>query len=151
MGKIKMGALGMILFIIACQSPKKKEVPIEKWKNEIVATEKAFAEMAGKEGIPRAFLTFAAEDAVLMRNNIIIKGKDAIQENFLKQSGNWANAQLTWEPSYVDVAASGDLGYTYGSFMYTTKDSIGNLVSMEGVFHTVWKRQPDGAWRFVWD
>jgi ketosteroid isomerase-like protein len=107
--------------------------------------------MAGKEGIPRAFLTFAAEDAVLMRNNIIIKGKDAIQENFLKQSGNWASAQLTWEPSYVDVAASGDLGYTYGSFMYTTKDSIGNLVSMEGVFHTVWKRQPDGAWRFVWD
>ena len=23
--------------------------------------------------------------------------------------------------------------------------------SEEGVFHTVWKRQPDGSWKFVWD
>ncbi len=150
MGKIRIVALGMLVFILACQSPT-KEATIEKWKNEIVATEKAFVEMAGKEGIPRAFLTFAAEDAVLMRNNTIIKGKDAIQENFHKQSDAWDNAQLTWEPSYVDVATSGDLGYTYGSFVYSSKDSIGNLVSKEGVFHTVWKRQPDGTWRFVWD
>ena len=150
MGKIGMVAFGMVLFSIACQNPT-KEALIEKWKNEIVATEKAFAKMAGEEGVPKAFLAFAAEDAVLMRNNTIVKGKEAIHENFLKQSGTWDNAQLTWEPTFVDVATSGDLGYTYGAFVYTSKDSIGNPVSMEGIFHTVWKRQPDGTWRFVWD
>lgn len=150
MGKIKKVMLGTFLLLIGCQSPS-KEVSMDEWKNEIVAVEKAFAQLAGEEGVPKAFLTFAAEDAVLMRNNTIIKGKDSIKANFLKQAGAWDNVQLTWEPIFVDVARSGDLGYTYGTFVYTSKDSIGNLVSSEGVFHTVWKRQQDGTWRFVWD
>jgi len=150
MGKIEIVSLVFFLLIIGCQCPN-KEVSIEKWKNEIVAAEKAFSKMAGEEGVPKAFLTFAAEDAVLLRNNAIIKGKVSIKENFLKQSGVWDNAQLTWNPTFVDVATSGDLGYTYGSFVFTARDSIGNLVSSEGIFHTVWKRQPDGTWRFVWD
>ncbi|MBL7111012.1 MAG: DUF4440 domain-containing protein [Bacteroidales bacterium] len=61
------------------------------------------------------------------------------------------DASLVWEPEFVDVEESGDLGYTYGSFVFTAKDSTGNDIESKGVFHTVWKRQADGEWRFVWD
>ena len=61
------------------------------------------------------------------------------------------NVQLTWKADFVDVSASGDLGYTYGEYTYTYKDEAGNTLSEKGIFHTVWKRQKNGDWRFVWD
>lgn len=122
---------------------------MEQWKDEIVQTEKAFSELAGKEGIPTAFLSYAAKDVVVMRNNALIVGWDALKESFNPGPGD--NVSLSWEPDFVDVAASGDLGYTYGKYLYTVTDSLGNKTEQEGVFHTVWKRQDDGSWRFVWD
>ena len=142
----------LILFILliplfhACTS---REDQVEKWKQEIVETEKEFSAMAQKEGIPAAFVAFAAEDAVLMRNNTLVIGKEALKENV--EAAAAENVSLSWKPDFVDVAASGDLGYTYGQFIYTITDSIGNENVMEGVFHTVWKRQADGSWKFVWD
>jgi len=122
---------------------------VEKWKNEIIETEKSFSALAQEEGMAKAFLTYAAEDAVLMRNNALIIGKEALSESF--QSAGTENGTLAWTPEFVDVAASGDLGYTYGNFIYTSTDSLGNEHVAEGVFHTVWKRQSDGTWKFVWD
>jgi ketosteroid isomerase-like protein len=130
----------------ACTS---REDQVEQWKDEIVETEKDFAAMAMKEGIPAAFVAFAAEDAVLMRNNKLVMGKEALRESFAGTSNE--NASLSWKPDFVDVAASGDLGYTYGKYIYTLTDSLGNENVLEGVFHTVWKRQEDGSWKFVWD
>lgn len=138
-----------ILLLYSC-SLAEKEPSIENWKNEIIAAEAAFAKMAASEGIPEAFLAFAAEDAVLMRNNKLIIGKEAMRDSFAGQKqGN--KVSLSWKPDFVDVSASGDLGYTYGKYLYTTTDSTGNSTSTEGVFHTVWKRQADGTWKFVWD
>ncbi len=128
-----------------------KEDSIEKWKREIVETEHEFSEMAQKEGIPKAFLTYAAEDVVLMRNNSLIIGKESLRESYKSKKSGSGNVSLTWKPDFVDVASSGDLGYTYGKYVHTKTDSIGNTKVVEGVFHTVWKRQPDGKWQFVWD
>jgi len=139
-------AILLFLFIQACTS---NEDQLEKWKNEIVETEKEFSAMAQKEGIPAAFVAFAAEDAVLMRNNSLIIGKEALSESF--QGSGTENVSLSWKPDFVDVAESGDLGYTYGQFIYTSTDSLGNDSLQEGIFHTVWKRQSDGSWKFVWD
>ncbi len=125
--------------------PNKKS--IEKWKQEIRETEQSFAKMAREEGIHVAFITYAAEDAVLMRNNDLVVGKNNI-DLFYK---NQTSKGLTWIPEFVEVAASGDLAYTYGHYTYTYTDTFGNTIEDIGIFHTVWKRQPNGTWRFVWD
>lgn len=122
---------------------------IEKLKSEIINTEQDFAEMAKKEGLAKAFLTFAAEDAVLNRNNSVLKGKVAIKAYFENQTFKEMN--LEWTPDFVDVASSGDLAYTYGRYTFTYIDIIGETIIDEGIFHTVWKRQVDGKWLFVWD
>jgi ketosteroid isomerase-like protein len=128
-----------------------KEDTIKKWKIEILDTEKEFSEMASKEGIATAFLKYAAEDVVLMRNNNLIIGKSKLQDFYKEKNANSGNVSLTWKPDFVDVSNSGDLGYTYGKYQYTSIDSIGNKHTSEGVFHTVWKKQSDGKWKFVWD
>ena len=142
--------LPITLIFYSCNTNRKKD-NIEKWKSEIVATEQKFAEMSQKEGIPKAFLAYAAEDAVLMRNNSLIIGIEALKENYKNKNLDLDTVSLTWQPDFVDVSSSGDLGYTYGKYAYTTTDSVGNKNTIEGIFHTVWKRQTDGKWKFVWD
>ena len=150
MKKTKHYILIGILFFYSCTT-KIKEDAREKWKNEIVETELAFAELAEKESIPLAFLTYAAEDAAIMRNDSLIIGIESLKKHFQIPKSKANKASLTWKPDFVDVALSGDLGYTYGKFTYTKIDSIGNEIVSTGIFHTVWKRQADGKWRFVWD
>jgi ketosteroid isomerase-like protein len=86
-----------------------------------------------------------------MRNNTLISGKNAIKNSFGNQDPGAGNVGLTWEPDFVDVSRSGDLGYTYGKYTYSVTDSSGAVKLDSGIFHTVWKRQSNGDWRFVWD
>ena len=138
------------LLFCSCSVETEKEA-IEKWKNEILETEQNFSNMVRDEGIRRAFLSYAAENAVLMRNNSLVIGKKAITVHFENQKIKDNDVSLTWKPDFVDVSESGDLGYTYGHYVFSYIDSSGNANESKGVFHTVWKRQPDGTWRFVWD
>lgn len=136
------------VFSTSCSEQEQKP-DINSWKEEITNTEKAFAQMAADSGISKAFLHFAAEEAVLMRNDSVIQGKSGIQQYFLQRP--MEGVSLQWSPDFVDVAASGDLGYTYGKFTFSVVDSSGNTNTGTGIFHTVWKRQPDGEWKYVWD
>lgn len=86
-----------------------------------------------------------------MRNNILIKGKDAINNSFGNQDPGPGKVELAWEPDFVDVSGSGDLGYTYGKYTYSVTDSSGAVKLDSGIFPTVWKRQANSEWRFVWD
>lgn len=103
--------------------------------------------MVGEEGIHRAFTAFAADNAVLMRNDQLIHGIHNIDRYY---KSNTAKG-LHWTPEFVEVSQSGDMGYTFGYYIFNYLDSLGNKAQSKGVFHTVWKRQSDGTWKFVWD
>ena len=126
-----------------------KTQSIEIYKSEILEAELAFAELAKNEGLKTAFLTYADENAVLSRNNSVIKGKAKIKEYFDNQT--LLDIKLAWKPDFIDVSESGDLAYTYGKYNFEAKDTSGQLIQSEGIFHTVWKKQADGKWLFVWD
>ena len=136
----------LLLTITSCKTKSNADL-IEKWKEEILESEENFALMVQNEGIHNAFVAFASEDAVLMRNDKIIKGKKAIDEHYKGVN----TKSLTWIADFIEVSNSGDLGYTYGTYHFTYKDSLGNEQTDSGIFHTVWKRQIDGSWKYVWD
>lgn len=106
--------------------------------------------MVSERGMAEAFVHFAAGDAVLNRNDSLIRGREGIR-NFFSGRPRSEHEQLTWEPEFIDVATSGDLAYTYGPYTYANRDTSGQLYESKGIFHTVWKRQTDGSWRYVWD
>ena len=143
--KMKVFYLALIfMLLLGCQQPT---TSMEQWKEEIRDAEKAFAQMAKEKGIHDAFLAFADEEAVLLRGTQLVIGIDSI-DAFLK---NQVSKSLVWTPDFVQVSASGDLGYTYGKYSFSYKDENGGEQINKGYFHTVWKRQPDGSWKFVWD
>lgn len=120
-----------------------------RYKKEVLDSELAFAHMAMESGIDSAFLHFAAPEAVLLRNEKILKGTDVFKKYF--SNPIWKTANLQWKPAFVEVSASGDLAYTWGPYQYSNVDSAGKVTESSGIFHTVWKRQPDGQWKYVWD
>jgi ketosteroid isomerase-like protein len=146
---VKCGTILILLFIIhACNLQPNKDKAAD-WKQEVIKTEGDFAAMAAKEGIGHAFVFYAADSAVLMRSNRLIIGKNAITKAYGNLNSD--SLRLSWKPDFVEVSESGDLAYTYGKYVMSVMDSLGQFKLDTGIFHTVWKRQADGQWRFVWD
>lgn len=139
----------LILITVSCKN-KVSMADKEQYKQEIIQTERDFAKMVKEQGMQAGFTFFADSNAVIRRGNeTLIKGKKEIEENY--GHPRYKDVVLEWEADFVDVAASGDLGYTYGHYTFEAKDSTGNPIKATGTFRTVWKRQPDGSWKYVWD
>ena len=135
----------VLILTTACSSPSEKSM--EKHKVQIIQTELDFAKMADEAGVAAAFYEYAADSAVIGRGGKIIKGREAIRDYYEKNLR--PGTKLQWTPDFAD--ASGDIGYTWGKYTHLVSDSTGKIIESHGVFHTVWKRQPDGSWRFVWE
>jgi ketosteroid isomerase-like protein len=131
------------VFLAACAGNSSDN---EKSKKEVAQAEKDFAQMAKDKGVALAFYTFADDSAAIRRGPRVFKGKELIRKFY---TDNPMNGELQWSPDFVD--ASGNLAYTYGQFIFSEKDSTGKVNETKGYFHTVWKKQKDGTWKFVWD
>jgi ketosteroid isomerase-like protein len=136
------------LVCFSCSTPAKPD--IEAIKKEIVKAEKDFETMAAEKGVAEAFAFFADSNAVIKRqNDSLIHGKEGIRNYYMNPF--YKNAVAKWSPDFVDVSTNGDLAYTYGKYTWEFKDSAMKSNFYSGVFHTVWKKQNDGSWRYVWD
>lgn len=135
-------------YLFGCQKNEKEDLR-EKSKKEIVQTEKEFEDMAAEKGVAQAFYYFAADSAAMGRKNSVIVGREEILKYYEKWT--YKNVVLKWAPDFVDAAESGEIGYTYGKAYFSALDSTGNKIESNHYFHTVWKKQPDGKWKFVWD
>jgi len=132
------------LIVFSQQSMNKEQV-----KAEIYKTEKAFEKMASDKGIAEAFYYYADENAVILRaNDSIIKGKENIKNFYTKKH---QHATVNWTADFIDVSADGTLGYTFGKYKWRIKKDDGTMTELTGIFHTVWKKQADNSWKYVWD
>lgn len=110
---------------------------------EIVAADSAFSKAARENGVPAAMATFAAEDGrVFLSRTPMIAGR----ANIAQQYAAWdAQSMLQWQPAGADIAARGDMGFSWGRWTLTkagAEPASGNYVS-------VWRRDGEGQWRFL--
>ncbi len=146
----KIVLLFLILFgLLSCNS--KTEIQSQDdLKAAVFKTEDDFKNLSQTKGIAEAFYAFADENAIIKReNDTIIRGKENIKKYY--SDPKFQKAFVTWKPDFVDVSKDGEMAYTYGKFTWTFTDSLGNKNNFKGLFHTVWKKQKDGSWKYVWD
>ncbi|MBK9722569.1 MAG: DUF4440 domain-containing protein [Saprospiraceae bacterium] len=142
--------IGILIFLeISACNQKITQSQIEIAKQEIFRIEKKFEKLASEKGLAEAFSYYADSNAVLSRGGILISGKQNIKNHFI--AANLKNVVLKWDAVFVDVSASCDLAYTYGNYTFSAKDAVDSTITSKGIFHTVWKKQSDGDWKFVWD
>ncbi|UII81123.1 DUF4440 domain-containing protein [Flagellimonas sp. CMM7] len=111
--------------------------------------EKSFQKMTVTDGIANAFAHFSAPDSQLNRNNHLIKGKEQIFEFY--DNVMYSHAKVDWEPNRIVVGKGNDLAYCQGNYVWEIPDKDGKLKTYEGIYLTIWKKQPDGSWKYVWD
>ena len=134
-----------ILLNSSCDFSKKNNAQTAFLKNEsLLKADNDFAALSAAKGLREAYLENIDSNGVLLRpNELPIAGADAVDFIIgLKDTGY----SMLWKPSNAVIAASGELGYTYG--VYEIKSSVVDT-SFYGTYVSIWKRQADGKWKFV--
>ncbi len=93
----------------------------------------------------KAFATWFADDAVTLNN-----GRPAVQgRGNIAAQATWdpKDYQLTWVAEGAQMGPSNDMGFTWGTYEGRSKDKNGEPVLTTGRYMTVWRKQPDGAWK----
>ena len=111
--------------------------------HELISADSAFSALSVAQGAQAAFVSFAAERAVLLGQGgaAMTHGRDAIGAAFATFP---ADAVLEWAPVIANIAGSGDLGCTVGEASLKGRGSYSKYL-------TVWQRQADKSWKFVAD
>lgn len=109
---------------------------------EVRNAERAFAKtMADRDHA--AFATHVAEEAIFFNRKGPLKGRAAVAAAW-KPLYEGKEAPFSWEPETVEVLPSGTLALTSGP----VRDRGGALI---GTFTSVWRLEPDGRWRVIFD
>jgi ketosteroid isomerase-like protein len=137
--------LVFVFLFIGCQSK------VEDWelRDQVMETDRSFSKMAAEKGNAEAFLYYADEMVIKMQqDDYPIVGKFALMQTL--KNDPWDTFIVSWEP--LRAEASGNLGYTFGTYVLQTKTSDGlRDTTYYGNYVSVWKRKRDGSWRYVVD
>jgi len=123
--------------------------PVNATPEMLKQMEGEFMKAAAEKG-SQGYMSYYADDAVEVPNGAaLIQGKINIAKGmgFLDDKNN----SLLWTPVGADISSSGDLGYTYGTFEFHSKDKDGKPVIDYGKYTSIWKKQVDGSWKVVLD
>ena len=121
----------------------------EKLKLEVAHMEDAFCAMAQAKGLLAAFEHFAAPDVAFIDTDPRkFRGLAAVRARI---GPDQPGVTLTWSAAFTDVSADGMLGYNYGRYESRRAGANGQASVHTGWFLTIWKRQPDGSWKYVMD
>jgi len=117
-------------------------------RKNLLELDLAFSRLSEEKGAAQAFYEFLAPDAVsLQGGEVPLKGREAIKVHLAAGP----QGLLTWTPREAEVAASGDLGYTWGTYEFRTRNESDAPQIHYGKYVTLWKRQPDGSWKVALD
>jgi len=137
-------AQAALIILLAVQSAQ-AQAPVAGSPDEraVAAADEAFYQASlARKG--QAWKEFADADATLPAG----KGKDAIGAYYDKVYAK-PGFSLSWHPDYAKVV--GDIGVTSGPYESHVQDADGRDKPGHGKYVTVWQRQKEGGWRFVWD
>ena len=114
----------------------------EQLAQQVRAAETAFAKSLADRKLD-AFESYLAEEALFFGREGVLRGKTAVVAGW---KGFFAGekAPFSWTPESVEVLDSGTLALSSGPVLDPTGKQI-------ATFNSIWRREPDGRWRVVFD
>ncbi|MGI9291476.1 MAG: YybH family protein [Gammaproteobacteria bacterium] len=148
--------LFVMLWLAACASPSEpvvepeSEINLEQLRESLLQQDLRFSEVSAEVGIAEAYRRFMAQDAIsLPDGGLAIGGRDEIYEE-MRTLSEGMEFVITWEPLEVEVAASGELGFTWGIYYFEALDELGAPYVAEGKYVYLW-RNNNGRWELILD
>ncbi len=139
-------AVGLFLLLAGCSGtptppPDTSAADLKAIKDGEIAWS---ADFGSKD--PDRIVSHYADDATLMMPDMpIVMGKDAIR-TAIKDMMSDKNLALSFTTTNAQVAKSGDIAYTQGTYSMTmTNPKTRKVAAEKGKYLTVYKKQSDGA------
>jgi len=108
----------------------------------VIDAERAFAARAAEAGVARSFLDFMTDDAIVFAPGAV-NAKAFYGARPPGKTPKEGGPLLAWWPNFAGISQSGDLGFTTGPAEFNGKRSVN--------YFTVWVKQSDGGWKWVYD
>ncbi len=121
----------VLLASVAAAAAAPPPPPIE----QVIQAERDFAAETRDRGFKQGFLAFVAPDGFLFQPGPVPARPGLLALSDEPPPG----PPLAWWPQFAGVANSGDLGFTSGPANIPVR------------YFTVWQKQPDGQWRWIYD
>ena len=134
--------VGLMFLVGSAMTAHPAAGQVEEAASEVEAREIAFAKTMADRDFD-AFLTFVSSEAIFFNGNDPIRGRDAIGQawaGFFEDSV----APFSWHPDLVEVLESGRLALSSGPVDAASGEAVGR-------FNSIWRKDPDGQWRVVFD
>lgn len=116
----------------------------------LLEADKAWAQTAINKEMENLHSYFLSDAVVLAPHAPIAEGFDAVSAAF-DQMYALPGFSLSWQAASSEVASSGDLGYTIGTYELSFDGPDDAQIKDNGKYMTVWKKQDDGAWKVAVD
>ncbi len=141
-----------LLAVSACTQAPPPPPPDTRAQDE-AALKKADTDAGGHataRNVDALVATYTDDITLLPPNAPLVVGRDNVKK-YMTDMMNLPDFSIAWQPTKAEVARSGDLGYTVGTYhvMFTAPD--GNMVMENGKYTTVWRKQGDGSWKTALD
>jgi ketosteroid isomerase-like protein len=142
--RIVCGCFAGLMLVAGCNTAP-PPVDTKAVEDAVRAADVAWSKAAGAQDIGTVN-SYYAEDAVVMPpNSPVVTTHDATQKAWASMlvPGN----SLTWTPSTVTAAGSGDMAYVQGTYTASMKGPDGKAMPDAGKYLEAWKKQADGSWK----
>jgi ketosteroid isomerase-like protein len=138
----------LLLFFVSCKMPPANDCILTNEADKVLQTDRNFNSFCHTHGVSAAFIAFAADSVIQMRDGAApLIGLKALQNYYIQKNDTSSN--LSWTPSRAK--AQGMLGYTYGWWKFKAHTKAGADTLYMGTYVTVWEKQNNGDWKYVLD
>lgn len=130
----------IFVILLSCSEIKKAPDP-----QVLIDADIAFSDYSVKHGFQKAFVEYAHDSVVILKDkHMPLVGKQSLIRSYEGKSDS--GVSLTWKPAKAIIARSGELGYTYGFWLFVTKGDTSH-----GTYLTIWKKDINNHWKYIAD
>lgn len=129
---------------------RKLSKPARREVEELRKADAAWLKAYRSKDAKQAAAFYDEQGAMLAPNAPRLRGRKALEE-FIAKSFTMGDYKISWRPNKVDVARSGELGYTSGTYRMSFRDVSGKVFADRGKYLMVWRKQRKGGWKVLFD
>jgi len=142
---MKTQTIWLAMFLLLLGIGHAADPGLEEEARELLQTDRRFAKASLELGAAEAFRLYLHEDALLLSDGAFpVRCRDDIYSRMKSAEGD---AVLSWEPQEAHVAQSGELGWTWGTYIHSWQDDQEQTQTQHGKYLNIWCKDENGNWK----
>jgi len=135
--------LGLSTVLFASQPTFAAEMSQE--AQELVKLDDDWSAAATNRDVEKVASYYAKDTVVYPPNDVVAVGRDKAKEVWAGMLAD-PSLKISWKATAAEVAKSGEMGFTAGTYQLTLKDKDGKTISDTGKYLCVWRKNKQGKW-----